>query len=110
MSWRSIAAPSARGDSDKRIRIHDAKTLAVLHEFGAHDAAITALAYHPTQPVLATGSADLTIRLWNLDNDSLIEELRPGPQEPQSLNFSPTGKRLASIAARGALRVWEFSE
>jgi serine/threonine protein kinase/WD40 repeat protein/tetratricopeptide (TPR) repeat protein len=91
----------AEGGENKRVRIRDAQTLEVLHEFRAHDAAITAMAFHPTQPVLATGSSDLKVRLWNLTDHSLIEEIRPSADEPVKLAFSPGGSRLASTD-RGA--------
>jgi len=91
----------AEGGENKRVRIRDAETLEVLREFRAHDGAITALAFHPTQPVLATGSTDLTVRLWNLNDLSLIEEMRPSATESMKLSFSPRGTRLASTD-RGA--------
>lgn len=109
---RLAVAPDARtlaeGGTDKRIRIRDAQTLAVLREFRAHDGPITAIAYHPSAPVLATGSADRTIRLWNLEDLSLLEELRPSDHNPRSLHFSPSGKRLASCDAVGVARIWEL--
>lgn len=86
----------AEAGENKRVRIRDAETLEVLREFRAHDGAITALAYHPTQPVLATGSTDLTVRLWSLEDLRLIEEARPSTTDPTKLSFSPRGTRLAS--------------
>ena len=59
---------------------------------------------------LASASADLTLRLWNLDDASLIEELRPSAKEMNTLRFSPSGNRLAGCDADGVLRVWEFGE
>ena len=99
----------AEGGADKRVRIRDAATLEVTHEFRAHDGRITALAFHPVKPILATASADLTIRLWNLDDLSLIEELRPSQNEPQSLDFSPTGTRLASTDGLGSTFIWDLT-
>ena len=66
----------AEGGEDKRVRIRDAQTLEVLREFRAHDGAISALAFHPTKPVLASAAMDFTVRLWNPADASLIEELR----------------------------------
>ena len=92
---------------DKRVRIRDARTLTVQRDFQAHDGIITALAWHPTKPILASASADLTIRLWSPGDGSLIEELRV-PSEPQSLSFSPSGKRLASCDAKDVVSIWEL--
>ena len=68
---------------------------------------ITALAWHPTKPVLATASADLSIRLWNLDTGRRIEEFRGPLGVPNSLAFSPGGQRLACSAQDGVTRIWE---
>ena len=99
----------AEGGADKRIRIRDAQTLEVTREFRAHDGRISALAFHPTKPILATGSGDHTIRLWQLDDFSLLEEMRPWTVEPGSLEFSPTGSRLASASVVGDTFIWDFT-
>lgn len=97
----------AAAGPDKTVYLRDAQTLALLHQFRAHDGAVTALAFHPAKPILATGSADLTIRLWNLGDGSLIEELRSAKQ-PRSLRFCPGGQRLLSSDAGGAVTVWNL--
>ena len=73
----------AEGGEDKRIRIRDAATLAVLRDFRAPDGLITALAYRPAKPILGSASADLIILLWSLEDGKLIEELRL-PVQPRS--------------------------
>lgn len=98
----------AEAGADKRIRIRDATTLKVLREFRAHDGPITALAAHPTQPLLATASADLTIRIWKLADGKMLEELPPSVAVPRTLQFSPSGNRLASVDQRGKVRIWDF--
>jgi WD40 repeat protein len=90
----------------KTVRIHDARTLQVQAEFRAHDAAITALVWHPTRPILASASVDLTIKLWELPSGRCLQELR-GPLKPAlTLHFSPGGQRLLS-AGTDRTRIWE---
>jgi WD40 repeat protein len=100
----------AEGGENKRVRIRDTETLEVLREFRAHDGAITALAFHPTQPVLASGSADLTVRLWSLTDNSLIEEMRPSATDPAKLAFSPRGTHLASTNRRNSVSFFNLVE
>ena len=71
----------------------------MLRDFRAPDGLITALAYHPAKPILASASADLIILLWSLEDGKLIEELRL-PVQPRSLSISPSGHRLASTEAK----------
>ena len=97
----------AEAGADKMVRIRDAATLAVQQEFRAHDGPITALAWHPSKPILATTSADLTIRLWNLETGQRLEELRGPLTTPTGLGFSPSGKRLACASPSDNTRIWE---
>lgn len=97
----------AEGGNERMVRIRDGSTLSVLREFRAHNLAITALAWHPNRNVLATGSADLTIRLWNLDDGTRMEELRGPISPPNALSFSADGRRLAAASRDGATRLWE---
>ena len=92
----------AEAGVDKMVRIRDAATLAVLREFRAHDGPITAIAWHPSKPILATGSTDLTVRLWNVETGRTLEELRGPTSPPTNLTFSPSGQRLACQADRDA--------
>ena len=107
----ACAAPDGRrfaeAGADRNVRLRDAATLEVLREFRVHNAAITALAWHPTRPILATASEDLVIRLWNLDDGTRLEELRGPLSPPDVLSFSPDGTRLATAARDGAARIWE---
>ena len=105
------AAPDGRrfaeAGTDRKIRIRDGATLGVLREFRTHNAPLTALAWHPTLPIVATASEDLAIRVWNIDTGLRLEELR-GPLSPPSvLSFSPSGHRLATAARDGVARIWE---
>jgi len=107
----ACAAPDggrfAEAGADRNVRIRDGATLAVLREMRVHNAPVSALAWHPTRPILATASEDLVIRLWNLDTGERLEELR-GPLSPPSvLSFSPGGTRLATAARDGVARIWE---
>mgnify|MGYP003671605389 CR=1 FL=1 len=99
----------AEAGADKSVRIRDAATLSVLKEFRAHDGPITALGWHPTRAILATGSEDLSVRLWNLETGEQIEELRGPLVAPNDLVFSPGGRRLACAALDGTARIWEPS-
>jgi len=104
-------APDARsfaeaGD-DKLIRLRDAETLEVRREFRAHDASVTAMVWHPTRPILASASADLTLKLWEVPGGRLLRELRGPVKAISQLVFSPGGGRLLS-AGPDATRIWEL--
>jgi len=43
------------------------KTWNAKYTLRSHFDSVRALAFHPTEPVLITGSEDNTLKLWNLD-------------------------------------------
>lgn len=113
LSVSSFACASPDGKTfmeagaDQYLRIRDGKTLAIIRQFRAHNGAITALAWHPTRPVVASASEDLGIRLWNLDDGTRLEELRGPLSAPSVLSFSSDGRQLATAARDGVARIWE---
>lgn len=74
-----------------------------MQTFQPHKKLVYALAFSPDGRDLATGSADETIRRWNLDGPSLVEEY-PGTHINSVVAFSPDGR----FFARGdEFFVWE---
>jgi serine/threonine protein kinase/WD40 repeat protein len=92
----------AEGGEGQRVRIRDVETLEVRQDFRAHDAAITALAFHPVKPLLATASSDITVKLWDVRAGKLLQELQPSSEEVELLLFSPEGTVLACMSSRSA--------
>jgi WD40 repeat protein len=79
----AVSSPSAGAITS--FRILDADTLAVKYRFRAHDQTISALCFHPTQPILASGAADHSIKLWNYDDATLLQT-RFQPKRPPACN------------------------
>ena len=97
----------AEAGADKMVRIRDAATLAVQQEFRAHDGPITALAWHPSKPIMATASADLSVKIWNIETGRRLEEFRGMVTAPTELAFSPSGQRLGCAGDGSPTRIWE---
>ncbi len=99
----------AEAGDDSQVRIRDSESLAILQEFRAHNGPVTALAWHPQMPTLATASSDLTVRLWDSTTRQMIRQWHT-PESPQGLRFSPTGKLLAAECYEfGSLdRIWRL--
>ncbi len=97
----------AEAGADKMVRIRDAATLAVQQEFRAHDGPITALAWHPIKPIMATASADLSVKIWNVETGRRLEEFQGMVNAPDELAFSPSGQRLGCAGNGNPTRIWE---
>lgn len=98
----------AEGGADRMVRLRDTQTLAIKQELRVHDGPIMALAFHPAHPILATASEDLTIKLWNLADGKLIEELSGPVGPPRQLVFSLNGRRLACLSGDRSMRIWNL--
>ena len=87
----------AVGGTDGLVEIWDRRTGGQPHQLKAHTDRVKALAFHPTQPLLATSGMDRTVILWDTATGTRI-----GSYDTEhdgtvySLAFSPDGSLLAS--------------
>jgi RNA polymerase sigma factor (sigma-70 family) len=85
----------------------DAPTDAVdLHRLG-HQSGVYATAVSPDGKVIATGSHDWTVRLWDAGSGKEIRQLRGHTEWVADLCYSRDGKLLASAGNDGRVNVWE---
>jgi WD40 repeat protein len=77
---------------------------------GNHTKPILKLATHPTKPLLATASADGTVKLWNPDNGAALKTLTGHTDWVFALAFSPDAELVASGAYNGEVKVWKVAD
>ncbi len=99
----------ALGGSDRSVHLFDADTLRERPGFRAHDGEIGALTFHPTQPILATASADGSVKVWNHQNSLLLDYFLGLAGNPVTLSFSPNGKLLMVDGQERITRVYDVS-
>ncbi len=78
-------------------------------EVSGHTDTVQSLAFKPNSYLLASGSEDDTIRIWDvgdINNLRHVRTLRGHTRDVYSVAWSPDGRTLASASGDGTVRLW----
>jgi WD40 repeat protein len=67
---------------------------------------VFSVAFSPDGKLLASGSEDDTVKLWDVASGRELQTLRGHAGNVSSVAFSPDGKLLASGSSDGIIRLW----
>ncbi len=71
-----------------------------------HAGLVSSVAFAPSGQLLATGSHDHSIRLWDIGTKQCVERLYGNPSEVWAVAFTSDGKGIISGAKDGSVRFW----
>ncbi|KIM20068.1 hypothetical protein M408DRAFT_334157 [Serendipita vermifera MAFF 305830] len=95
-------APTPGGDGDTAMMVPP--------ESGAvTDAGVTSVAISPDGRLVAAGSLDTVVRLWDVQTGTLLERLRGHRDSVYSVAFTPDGRGLVSGSLDKTLKYWELN-
>jgi len=82
---------------------------ALVRSFTAHKDAIYSIALSPDDKILATGSYDQKIKLWEVESGKELKTLSGHNGCIFGLAFRPDGKILASASADRTVKLWDVA-
>ncbi|GFW68341.1 hypothetical protein TNCV_2263301 [Trichonephila clavipes] len=95
---------------DRHIRFFDNNTGKMVHSMVAHLDAVTSLAIDPNGLYLLSGSHDCSIRLWNMDNKTCVQEITSHRKKFDEaifdVAFHPSKPYIASAGADALAKVF----
>jgi len=111
----------ATGSDDKTVRLWDVASGGERARLKGHDdgvrseasgdrsgtGGVRSVAFSPDGNTLATGSDDMTLRLWDVASGRERARLGGHGDKVWSVAFSPDGKTLASGSFDGTVRLWD---
>ena len=81
-----------------------------MRNLNGHTGAILSVCFSPDGYILASGSADLTIRLWDVKKGQSKNLLKGHTSNIFSVSFSPDGQTLASGSSDKTIRLWNVQK
>ncbi|MBD2459500.1 hypothetical protein H6G89_00445 [Oscillatoria sp. FACHB-1407] len=72
-----------------------------------HESWVDQASFSPDGRVIASASADNTVRLWSMDGQ-LLHTLRGHTNRVNSVSFSPDGQTIASASDDGTVKLWNL--
>ena len=102
--WRVVIPQntSQKGDLVKNVRVTPVKKLQ------GHSNAVHAVSFSPDGKILASASSDETIKLWRVNDGTLLKTLKGHKKSVKSLAFSPDGQMIASASGDRTVKLWNI--
>lgn len=91
---------------DGIISIYDAYTGKTVHSFNG-DSFINNICLHPTDKRTLATSADSIIKIWNMEDGSLLHTLSGHHRNIHYIAFSQNGKYMASASSDKTIMLWD---
>ncbi|HBB35208.1 MAG TPA: hypothetical protein DDZ80_00200 [Cyanobacteria bacterium UBA8803] len=114
----------ATGSEDRLVRVWDVKTGQLSRVLPGHTDEVRSVAFSPVETfrrnistgnspnsyLLASGSSDSTVRLWDVNSGECVQILQEHHRRVWSVAFSPDGQFLASSSSDRTIKLWDVTK
>lgn len=101
----------ASANSDGNVYLYDGKTAELIGKLGdgkAHKGGVYSLDFSPDSKELVTASGDKSLKVWNVEKRSLIEELQIGTTiDDQQLSCLWQGNNIFGVSLCGDIKIFD---
>lgn len=106
---QKVALFTLRASEQWWLELRDSESGDLFWDVNVGTATYNALAFSPDGSLLATGTGEGDIRIWDTKNGDLIQTLTGHKYAVRYVLFSPDGTMIASGASDNTARVWQVS-
>lgn len=96
-------------EATQTVELRQATDGRVVRTLVGHSDDVWSVVFSPNGALLATGSADHTVKIWNVVDGALITTLPIAPAAARSLAWSPDGQTLA-ISDEAVIMLWRVHD
>ncbi len=95
---------------DSYCKVSDANSGQDVALLGGHTEGIDVITFSPDGRFVATGSADNSVRLWNIQTGTQVMQFTESTEDIKALAFSPDGQTLAGGGVDHTIRIWNIGD
>jgi WD40 repeat protein len=89
--------------------IHVSENIYERLKLEGHTDAVFCVAFSPGGDCMVSGSADATLRLWDLEGKQIGKPFQGHSAGVRTVAFSPDGEKVVSGSSDGTLRLWDLN-